>query len=88
MTAMPTLAIACCCAVACHVVTPIPPDPGPGADCDSAGARLTALWCPEQTSPKGAPFAAVCRYSAEDGRPMPVGCISAAGSCEEARQCR
>jgi hypothetical protein len=63
-----------------------PPTDGPG-DCGTAAQNLTALECKEANG-----FQKRCedaqRADAKLGIVFPVGCITAAKSCEEADQCK
>lgn len=72
----------------CRPLPPTPPPDGPG-DCDTATANLTILGgCGLDM----AAFPAQCRGASaaevDIGERYPVGCVTAAKTCEEAWSCR
>jgi hypothetical protein len=55
----------------------------PDDACEAAGARLAELGCPEARTPRGTPFAAVCRRAAADGRNLRADCLRSVQSCAD-----
>ena len=68
----------------CASVTPAPaPAPVPEGSCETAGANLTELGCPEATTPAGTPFATACLAAVADGRNWHPECLARVASCSE-----
>jgi len=51
--------------------------------CDVAGAKLSALHCTQQTTPKGVPFATACKQAHKSGLNWHPECIAKATACSQ-----
>lgn len=85
------------CALAAFIIglsacpKPQPPlDPSdPNATCDTACTNVREMGCTDWvTTPKAGYCSDVCENAAKNAIAWPVGCISAAKSCDEANRCR
>lgn len=74
-----------CLLLGCAWYSPAPgPAPIPDTgDCEAAGATLSALGCPEASTPGGTSFAVACETAARDGRDWHPECIARVTSCSQ-----